>query len=428
MSSEAEFIACTQCDGLAGDRCMVHDVEIENPAFTLCGAFRLVDEAPEAMASRFPILGELRPDWIYELDPSGEPTPWLQVTRRRRARGAAPTGRLAEPAAPEPGASGWRPARHADFPERAAGALVGLGLGDALGFPADGRAPQENEMVYGGPLTGPTGRIGRRHRYAVGQGTRHTQLALVLADSLLASEGARLDPDDFAVRLVRWLPSALKAGNTTQEAVEGLASGRHWAVTGQESNGSGAVCRLVPLVIASQGQPFGRLRTAAIMQSAITHAAPKAYAGSALFAAALAYVLSLEPRAPLRPAAMLAELECAIRGIDAEMSGRLAAIAALLESGAPLAEGFRTLRTGGYVLEGLPAALFAFLAGERAPEATLLAAANAGFDASGTAAMTGALLGARHGLAGLPAAWVASLPAAPVLEARARRLAEAPPA
>ena len=82
--SRSESIACTQCDGLAGDRCMVHDVEIENPAFTVCGAFRVVDTSPEELASRFPILAELRPDWIYELDPSGEPSPWLQVTRRRR--------------------------------------------------------------------------------------------------------------------------------------------------------------------------------------------------------------------------------------------------------------------------------------------------------------------------------------------------------
>lgn len=422
--SRSESIACTQCDGLAGDRCMVHDVEIENPAFTVCGAFRVVDTSPEELAARFPILTELRPDWIYELDPSGEPSPWLQVTRRRRGRQTAPTGRLAE-ALGEPAGAPWTPKRPERYAERAAGALVGLGLGDALGFPADGRAPQENDMVYGGPLAGPTGRIGRRHRYAVGQGTRHTQLALVLADSLLATAN-RFDPDDFAARLVRWLPGALKAGRTTQEAVEDLASGRHWAVSGQESNGSGAVCRLVPLAIAYQGLPFGRLRTSAILQSAITHAAPKAYAGATLFAAALAYVLSLEPAEPLRPANMLAFLEQAVRGIDAELSGRLTAIAALLEAGASPAEGLRTLRTGGYVLEGLSAALFAFLAGAEAPEATLLAAANAGFDASGTSAMVGALLGARHGLEGLPAAWVGQLPAAPTLEARARELAGAP--
>ncbi|MFP5501944.1 MAG: hypothetical protein ACLGIN_05605, partial [Candidatus Sericytochromatia bacterium] len=146
-----EPINCTLCGYLAGDLCTFHDVELENPAFTLCGQFRLVDEPPDSMPVRFPILQELSPDTIYEVDPSGEATPMLQVARKRRSR-ARGTGMLAPPPPPLPELDETPPPP--DRLDRFMGAMLGVGIGDALGFPAEGRSPSEVEMIYGAPISG----------------------------------------------------------------------------------------------------------------------------------------------------------------------------------------------------------------------------------------------------------------------------------
>ncbi|MDB5100707.1 MAG: ADP-ribosylation/Crystallin [Cyanobacteria bacterium RYN_339] len=407
-------VNCTLCDCLAGDRCTFHEVELDNPTFSVCRQFRLPEEPPEAALAQYPGLGELSPDWIYELDVGGEAAPLVQVARRRRQRGRN-TGKL--------------PFENADLPEvtvheavdrrdRFAGALLGVGIGDALGFPAEGRGPSEIEMIYGGPIRGYAGRIGRRHTWPVGQVTKDTQLVFCLGESLV--EAGELDMDDFAERLIRWLPSSLRAGKSTAQSVQALAEGRHWSVCGIESNGAGSTVRVVPLALLLH-EDLGRLRQAAILQSMPTHQAAKAYAGAVLMATAVA-TLANTPRGELKPADWLSLLERAIRGIDFEMSAALHDVAACLSQHLPAAAALLRFKTGGYVLECLPAALYCFLRHPDDPERALLAAANGGFAASSVAAMAGAMVGAYHGRSGLPAQLVDGLPVASGLIALSERL------
>jgi ADP-ribosylglycohydrolase len=297
------------------------------------------------------------------------------------------------------------PAASIDRRDRFTGAMLGLGLGDALGFPAEGRSPAEVEMIYGGPLTGMIGRIGRHHRWPLGQVTKDPQLTILLADSILA-EG-RLDLDDMADRLTRWLPSGLRVGKSTIQAIEALQEGRHWSVSGLQSNGSGATVRVVPLALLHHND-YGLLRQQAILQAMPTHQAPKAYAGTVLFATAIAALVNT-PRGELKRAEFLQLLDRAIRGIDVEANIRLHDVSAMLAEGVAPAEALRRLKTGGYVLECLPSALYCFLYHAESPERAMLAAANGGFDANSVAGMAGALVGAYHGAGSLPAAWVQDL-------------------
>jgi ADP-ribosylglycohydrolase len=407
-------VNCTLCQCLAGDTCTFHEVELDNPAFSVCRQFRLPEEPPEAALAQYPALGELSPEWIYELDAGGEAAPLVQVARRRRQRGRN-TGNMSLEVAELPEVTVHEAVDRLD---RFRGALLGVGIGDALGFPAEGRAPGEIEMIYGGPLRGYVARVGRRHTWPVGQVTKDTQLVFCLGESL--AEAGELDMDDFAERLIRWLPSALRAGKSTARSVEALAEGRHWSVSGIESNGAGATVRVVPLALLLH-EDLGLLRQAAVLQCMPTHQAAKAYAGTVLMATAVA-TLANTPPGGLKPAEWLGVLERAIRGIDLEMSAALHDVTACLGQRLDAAAALARFKTGGFVLECLPSALYCFLRHPDDPERALLAAANGGFDASSVAAMAGALAGAYHGRAGLPRHLVDGLPVATGLVALAERL------
>jgi poly(ADP-ribose) glycohydrolase ARH3 len=407
-------VNCTLCQCLAGDRCTFHEVELDNPAFSVCRQFRLPEQPPEAALAQYPALAELGPEWIYELDVGGEAAPLVQVARRRRQRGRS-TGKLARSGAELPEV---QVQEGVDRLDRFAGALLGVGIGDALGFPAEGRGPSEVEMIYGGPIRGYTARIGRRHTWPLGQVTKDTQLVFCLGESL--AEAGELDMDDFAERLIRWLPSALRAGKSTARSVEALAEGRHWSVSGIESNGAGSTVRVVPLALALH-EDLGRLRQAAILQSLPTHQSSKAYAGAVLLATAVA-TLANTPAGGLDQAEWVGLLERAIRGIDLEMSAALHDVTACLGQRMEAAAALARFKTGGYVLECLPSALYCFLRHPDDPERALLAAANGGFDASSVAAMAGALAGAYHGRNGLPRHLIEGLPVAAGLVTLAERL------
>ncbi|MEB3195862.1 MAG: ADP-ribosylglycohydrolase family protein [Candidatus Sericytochromatia bacterium] len=395
-------VNCTMCHALAGDQCSLHGVEIENPAYTVCAQFRAPDEAADSPPHRLPGLADLSPDWIYEIDTTGEPTPLVQVARRRRNRPS--TGKL-------PPASDLRAAQpergQTDLVDRFRGALLGLAAGEALGFPAEGRSPQDIEMIYGGPLAGMTARIGRRHTWPVGQGAKDTQLVQLVGQSLLEAHGA-LDADDLAERLVRWLPAALKPGKSTIAAIESLAEGHHWCVSGVDSNGAGGTTRVVPLALLRHRQ-LGRLRQEAVLQCLLTHTGAKSLAGTVLFATAIASLVETPP-GRLHRAAWMSLLERAIRGIDLEASARLHEVTLALDDGQAPHAVLGRFKTGGFVLECLPSALYCFLRWPQDPVRAVLTAVNAGFDACATGAMTGALAGAYLGLSGLPEAWSRALP------------------
>jgi ADP-ribosyl-[dinitrogen reductase] hydrolase len=425
---------------------MAWGVAIDTPEYTLCARFAGPEEEEGAALGRWPQLAELAPDWLHRLDPDGQASPWVQVARRRRGRtsGAGTqaltrplpgiqaanrgtnalgrgTGRLADGALEEAPKAlaplGWPQPPALPLLDRWEGALVGLALGDAFGFPAEGLSPEEVLMTYGGPLDMPVGRLGRRHRWPAGQVTRHTQLSLVLGESFVAAEGLHLD--DFAARLVRWLPRALRPGKATQEAVEALAKGSHWSHSGTPSAGISGALRGMVLALPLWQDPAA-LRQAAIAQCWPTHRAPEAMAASAMLSAALAGALVAEAEV-FHPKPWLAHVQRAVQGMAPAAAERLALVASLLEVDQAPEEGMAQLRCGGFALECGGAALYAFAKCHAAPAAALRLAANAGHDAAATSAIVGALVGALHGASGLPSGWVSALP----LSTAMRELAQA---
>lgn len=444
---DAILPSCAGCGQLRGLSCVAWGVAIDNPEYTLCSRFAGPEEEEGAALGRWPQLAELAPDWLHRLDPEGQASPWVQVARRRRARpGGGGTQALTRPLpAPEAASRGtnalgrgtgrladgaleeapralaplvWPQPPAMPTPDRWAGALVGLALGDAMGFPAEGLSPEEVLMTYGGPLDMPVGRLGRRHRWPAGQITRHTQLALVLGESFVAAEGLQLD--DFAARLVRWLPRALRPGRATQEAVQALAQGAHWSHSGRPSAGISGALRGMVLALPLWQDPAA-LRQAAIAQAWPTHRAPEVLAASAMLSAALAGALVAEAR-DFHPRPWLAHVQRAVQGMAPAAEERLALVASMLEVEQSPEEGMAQLRCGGFALECGGAALYALAMCHEDPAAALRLAANAGHDAAATTAIVGALVGALHGTSGLPAGWVSGLPHASAMQELAQAL------
>lgn len=443
---EGIHVACAACRHLDGLRCGAWGTAIENPEYTVCARFAGPDEEEGEAHVRLPGLADLSPDWLHRLEPDGQSSPWVQVARRRRSRPTGTqaltrplssaqaasrgtnvlgrgTGRLGDgamddaPQALSPLA--WHAPPAAPLPDRFAGALVGLALGDAFGFPAEDRSPEEVLMVYGGPLDMPVGRVGRRHAWPAGQVTRHTQLGLALAESFLAAEGLNLD--DFAARLVRWLPRALRPGRATLQAVEALSKGAHWSSSGVPSAGISGALRAMVLALPCWEDPSA-LRQAAVAQCWPTHTAPEALAASAMLSAALAGALVAEA-GNFHPKPWLAHVMRAVQGMAPAASERLALVSALLEVDQAPEEAMAQLRCGGFALECGGAGLFAFALHHDDPAAAIRLAANAGHDASATAAIAGALVGALRGEAGLPEGWVAAMPLSAAMRDMAARLA-----
>lgn len=314
------------------------------------------------------------------------------------------------------------PSRTID-PSRARGALLGLAVGDALGttqefstpdappFPALASGPQR-EIVGGGPFS-----------LQPGQVTDDTQMAVCLADSLVA-EG-RYDAEDAAARYVEWARVAFDAGAQTRAALGAVERGTPahraglelWrAAAGRRPAGNGSLMRTVPIGVRFARDARARME-AALADSAITHFDPRCRLACVALDAAVAAALTRRPREPLalleraideviRAAALLARS----RAVPA--AERHAALQAIVEDlnlslePDPLLYGgeVHLHQAQGFVRVALRLAFWELI---HAPslEVALIDVVNRGGDADTNAAIAGALQGAYWGEEAIPARW-----------------------
>ncbi len=293
--------------------------------------------------------------------------------------------------------------------DRAASCLVGQALGDAIGFPVEGMGPDaaaahlariQNKVM-------PT-----RAPYWEGQYTDDTQLARELARSLV--ERGDFDPADFARRVAELFTSGavVGRGRATAAAAERIAAGVPWdrAGTPAPSAGNGSAMRAAPVGIRYL-RDLDRLVEVAVDQGRVTHTDPRASAGAVAVAAGVA--LALRPE-PVDPAAFVAEVADLVRRVHAPFATWLSEVPDLL--GLSTDEALARVRALGRS-EGLdrdwpgispyvvPSVIWAFYAFLRDPEDYLVVvhtAVSPGGDVDTTAAMAGAMAGARSGMEALP--------------------------
>lgn len=296
------------------------------------------------------------------------------------------------------------PARPTAVIDSAVGALLGLAVGDALGTPLEFSArdglPRQTEMTGGGPF-----------RLAPGQWTDDTAMALALADSLVRRRG--LDPADLMTRFVAWwrfgeyscTGRCFDIGTLTAAALARFEETREpfSGATHERSAGNGSIMRLAPAVLATLDDAAETERVARD-QSRTTHGAPQAVDACVLLAATLREAI-LGVGGPLGPRDFAGHHPAVI------------SIAAGSWRNKPRAK----IRSSGYVVDTLEAALWA-VGSTASFEEALILAVNLADDADTVGAVTGQIAGAIYGAAAIPERWLAPLAWRETIEAAALAL------
>ncbi|MFJ2094097.1 ADP-ribosylglycohydrolase family protein [Streptomyces sp. NPDC087901] len=286
-----------------------------------------------------------------------------------------------------------------DRQDRAAGAVVGSAVGDALGAPFEfGPAG-----VYTARFPDGVGTMCGGGGWDPGEATDDTQMAVLVAESLLERDG--LDLPDVFDRFRRWAAAEPKDIGLQTESV--LTSGDPWdtaaalhfQINGRAA-GNGSLMRAATSAVyfAGPGRPEADAR-AATMDAArrianLTHGDRAAWEGTA--------VLHELIRVALDGTDPLAAVPDALAAVHAAHRERWTTV---------LAPGWHpelATEFNGAVWPCLGTALWA-LRTTRSYEDALASAIDVGGDTDTVAAVTGALAGAVYGSGAIPARWTGAL-------------------
>jgi ADP-ribosylglycohydrolase len=300
--------------------------------------------------------------------------------------------------------------------DRAAGALYGLAVGDALGMPTES-LPRPEIVARYGPLLAEFQPGAPDQPLApglpAGTVTDDTEQALLLAQLIIEGDGA-VDEAEFARRLLAWEEDMRARGSlsllgpSTKRALSALLAGTPLAEAGRSGTTNGAAMRITPVGVATATGDLDTLVGRVVTASRVTHNTGVALAGAAAVAAAVSAGVAGAGVPDAIQAAVTAARQAAGRGhwvAAADVAARITWAAGLTagRSADEVLDAVYTLvGTSLATQESVPAA-FAMLAA--APEDPWLAcrlAASAGGDCDTVAAITGAIGGACHGVSAFP--------------------------
>jgi ADP-ribosyl-[dinitrogen reductase] hydrolase len=280
--------------------------------------------------------------------------------------------------------------------QRAIGCLVGAAVGDALGAPFEFGPAGQWSRRFPEPVLGGIGEMvgGGGFAWAPGQFTDDTEMAVIVAESLLACGG--FDADDQLARFRAWGVHANDVGNLTREvlgcglpaaeAAQRVLDSRR----GRHTAGNGSIMRVASGAL--HFAPAGREATvaAALALSAVTHA--DALCQWSVAVAHEMIRLALEGDNPFE-------------GVDAVVAMMPAVVRTALE---PLLDASWTPSAGGpsngSAMGALAQAVWALRTNDSFAGA-VTAVIDLGDDTDSVAAVTGALAGARWGIQQIPSRW-----------------------
>lgn len=310
--------------------------------------------------------------------------------------------------------------------DRFTGCLLGLAIGDALGYPVEFMNRDEITQAYG--PEGITGFVdGRWHKR--GTYSDDTQMTVSVANALLA---ARIEDLDDVMQHVKrefidWANSEENnraPGQTCMDGCRQMELGKHWFSSGDPySKGCGAAMRAAPIgLLFSHDIP--RLVEVARAVAISTHGHPTALASSIAAAAAVGFVLGESPPEGVinHLLAVLNRERGAPHYIERESHDPLQEQTHLLRKlGSVLAlkpeQAFDEIGGGWVGEETVAGALYCFLRTPNDFRTTVLTAANACMsdtkarnrgrcDSDSIACVAGSISGAYLGIRAIPAEWV----------------------
>lgn len=308
--------------------------------------------------------------------------------------------------------------------DRAAGALYGLALGDALGMPTQIMSRSAIAARFGrvtgfaaGPPDNPVAA-----GLPAGSITDDTDQALIVG-RLLTGSGGRIDPERFAHALLEW-EAGMKAkgsldllGPSTKAALDAVARGVPTQEAGRTGTTNGAAMRVTPVGVAFPVQPLEAFVDRVVESCQVTHDTTIGIAGAAAVAAAVSSAVAGAPLDEAMDAAEAAAEAGARRGnwvAGADIAARIrwarATVAGLDPDDEATVETIsKLIGTSVASQESVPAAFAVLALAGDDPWRCCLLAANLGGDCDTIGAIAGAVAGAVAGLRGLPADAVATL-------------------
>ena len=283
-----------------------------------------------------------------------------------------------------------------------AGCLIGMAVGDALGLPRESLSTRRAERLFG-PID--------RHQFLFGHGmfSDDTEHALMTAQGLLVSGG---EPERFlrslSWRLRGWLLGfPFGIGKATLRACIKLWLGWSPKTSGVWSAGNGPAMRAPILGVCFGAQP-DQLRSLIRYGTRITHLDPKAEWG----ALAIGQAAHLAANSAGQPLIVTNTIRAIIDILPAEASELTALIQRVQSSiaSSQTTEHFAIelgLQRGvtGYTFHTVPVVLHAWLSFPDEYRTAVQTVIRCGGDTDTTAAIVGAIAGARLGTKLIPESW-----------------------
>lgn len=274
--------------------------------------------------------------------------------------------------------------------------ILGLAVADALGVPVEFRAREELDAD---PVTGM--RAYGTHHQPAGTWSDDTSMTLCALDALAQPE---FSWDAVMENFVRWYRDAeftatgvlFDIGISCRQAIDNY-SRRHLKAsecggTGERGNGNGSLMRILPFILYAP-EDLRFIEDA----SDLTHAHRRSEMACGIYALLLREILE-QGKDGIPAALKKAET---IYGNEDEWT----CYAPLLTVGNRSRD---SIRSSGYVVDTLEAALWCLLTTENYRDC-VLKAVNLGRDTDTVAAVAGGLAGALYGMEGIPQEWLDAL-------------------
>lgn len=288
--------------------------------------------------------------------------------------------------------------------DKAKGAFLGLAVGDAVGTTLEFQkrdASQIDDMVGGGPFN-----------LKAGEWTDDTSMALCLAEACI--ESGTVDVNLFRDKLVDWYKNGKNSvngrcfdiGYTTKFALEQyLKQGGKWfGNTEKNTAGNAAIIRQAPVIILNW-RSLQRIYFATKSQSRATHGAAESFFACNYHGFLLHMLINGHDK----------------KSVFSPHRFPLSARVLIINAGEYKQKTRNQIRSSGYVIDTLEAAMWAVWNTDNFRDAILLAA-NLGDDADSVAATAGQIAGALYGASGIPKEWLNKLAQKERIEKMAKQL------
>jgi ADP-ribosyl-[dinitrogen reductase] hydrolase len=282
--------------------------------------------------------------------------------------------------------------------QRAVGCILGSAVGDALGAPFEFGAPGAFSAMFPHPVHGGAGEMVGNGIWQPGQFTDDTEMGVIVAASLLESNG--IDADDQLTRFRAWGRRAKDVGNLTREVLQSSRPAPEAAYevmlarNGHNTAGNGSIMRAAAGAVYFASHGRAATIDAAMKLSAVTHADPLC-----LWAVAMQHEfvrVALQGDDP-------------IDAIDEVMDMLPVEMRAVYQ---PLLASSWTPESGGpgnaSAMGALAQAVWALRRFDSYEE-VVTAVIDLGRDTDSVAAVAGALAGAKFGIQSIPSRWVTYL-------------------